>query len=76
MHKVLSLLLLVVSVSGCASPSDIDLSKAEPACGKDCSTNYSQCVGKFTLFPAIHKSDCADALKLCAQACPARGEKS
>ena len=38
-------------VAGCASTSDINLSKVQPACGQQCSANYSQCLGSFTFYP-------------------------
>lgn len=57
---------------GCASTKDIDLSKSEPACASTCSTNYSSCVGKFSVFPIHQQNVCTDALRLCAQSCPAR----
>jgi len=75
MRKVFSLLTIIVFLSGCASTSDIDLSKVEPTCGKECSANYSTCLSKFSLFPIHQQNVCTDALKLCAQSCPARGEK-
>jgi hypothetical protein len=61
-----------VALAGCASTKDVDLSKLEPACGQTCSTNYSTCVSRFTFFPLETQHQCTDALKLCAQACPAR----
>lgn len=59
-------------LAGCASTSNIDLSKVDSACGQTCSANYSQCVSKFTFFPLETQHQCTDALKLCAQSCPAR----
>ena len=63
---------LSAALFGCASTSEIDLSKAETSCAQSCSNNYSACVSKFTLFPIRVQRECPDALKLCAQACPAR----
>jgi hypothetical protein len=59
-------------LAGCASTKDIDLSKVDPQCGQTCSANYSNCVSKFTFFPLEVQHQCTDALRLCAQACPAR----
>lgn len=67
-----SLLALASATVGCASTSDIDLSKVESKCGQQCSANYSECLGKFTFFPIQAQHQCTDALRLCAQACPAR----
>ena len=59
-------------LAGCASTSDIDLSKVESKCGQTCSANYSECVGRFSMFPIHQQNTCTDALRLCAQSCPAR----
>jgi hypothetical protein len=59
-------------LAGCASTKDIDFSKVEPACGQTCSTNYNECLSRFTFFPIMMQHECTDALRLCAQACPAR----
>lgn len=63
---------ILIVLSACASTKGIDLSKVEPQCGQTCSANYSECVSKFTFFPLQTQHQCTDALKLCAQACPAR----
>ena len=68
-----TLLLLTVLLAGCASTADIDTSKVDPDCAHSCSANYSECLGKFTLFPLMAQHQCTDAMKLCVQACPARG---
>lgn len=66
------LVLVVCLLAGCASTKDIDLSKVESRCGQQCSANYSECVGKFTFFPIQTQNQCTDAMRLCAQSCPAR----
>ena len=63
---------IVLLVTACASTRDIDLSKVQSACGKSCADNYSECLGKFTFFPIHEQRVCTDALRLCAQSCPAR----
>jgi hypothetical protein len=68
-----TLLLLTLLLAGCASTADIDTSKADPDCAHSCSANYSDCLGKFTLFPLMAQHQCTDAMKLCVQACPTRG---
>jgi hypothetical protein len=67
-----TLLLLAVFLAGCARTADIDTSKVDPDCAHSCSANYSECLGKFTLFPLMAQHQCTDAMKLCVQACPAR----
>jgi hypothetical protein len=66
------LILMPVLFAGCASTKDIDLSKVEPKCGQSCSANYSECLSKFSVFPLERQHECTTALRLCAQACPAR----
>ncbi|MFM0062937.1 SHOCT domain-containing protein [Paraburkholderia aspalathi] len=68
-----TLLLLTVLLAGCASTAAIDTSKVDSDCAHSCSANYSECLGKFTLFPLMAQHQCTDAMKLCVQACPARG---
>jgi hypothetical protein len=68
-----TLLLTVMLLTGCASVSDIDTSKADPDCAHSCAANYSECLGKFTLFPLMAQHQCTDAMHLCVEACPTRG---
>jgi hypothetical protein len=63
---------IMIVLAACASTKGIDLSKVESQCAQTCSANYSECVSKFTFFPLQTQHQCTDALKLCAQACPAR----
>ncbi|MFM0263108.1 SHOCT domain-containing protein [Paraburkholderia sediminicola] len=70
------LLLLTVLLAGCASVADIDTSKVEPGCAHSCAANYSECLGKFTLFPIEAQHQCTDAMQLCVKACPARGDNA
>ena len=63
---------LLLTLAGCASTSDIDLSKVDSACGQQCAKTYSECVGQFTFFPIQMQHQCTDALRLCAQTCPLR----
>ena len=65
-------LLLSMLLAGCASVADIDTSKIDAACAQSCTANYSECLGKFTLFPIQAQHQCTDAMHLCANACPAR----
>lgn len=75
--KLLSIGLLVIfALAGCASPSDIDLSKVESSCAQKCSANHSTCLSAFTLFPIQQNNQCVDTLRSCASACPARGADS
>lgn len=67
-----SIVVAMAFMAGCASTKDIDLSKVDSACGQTCSTSYSSCLSGFTMFPIQRQHECTSALRLCAQACPAR----
>ncbi len=58
---ILAAVLACAALAGCASTSDVDLRQVDAACGQ-----------QFTLFPIMAQRQCADALKMCVQACPAR----
>ncbi len=70
----LSVIIAFALLAGCASTKDIDLSKVDSNCGQACSANYSGCLSGFTMFPIQRQHECTSALRLCAQACPPRGE--
>lgn len=72
MRRETVFLIAAIGLVGCASTKAIDLSKVEPQCGQGCSARYSDCVSRFTFFPLETQHQCTDALRLCAQACPAR----
>jgi len=69
-------LLLTMLLAGCASVADIDTGKLDTACAQSCTTSYSECLGKFTLFPLMAQHQCTDAMHLCATACPARADSA
>jgi hypothetical protein len=72
MQRIATIAILLAALAGCASTADIDLTKVEPACGHSCSTDYSQCLGQFTIFPIQAQHQCTEALRLCVQTCPPR----
>jgi hypothetical protein len=72
MTKTIVFAAVLMTVAGCASTKNVDLSRVDSQCGQTCSANYSTCVSKFTFFPLETQHQCTDALKLCAQACPPR----
>lgn len=62
-------------LSGCAySISDIDVSKSEPSCVRQCSTTYSACVsgGNQVGFKTETLRACQESYKVCIQTCPAK----
>ena len=67
-----ALLASILVLAGCASVSDIDTSQLEQGCAQACTARYSECLGKFTLFPIQAQHQCTDAMRLCAKSCPTR----
>ena len=63
---------ILLALTGCASVADIDTSQLESGCAQTCTARYSECLGKFTLFPIQAQHQCTDAMHLCAKACPTR----
>lgn len=75
-HLKLLLTLSIAALVGCASTSDIDMTKVESNCGQGCTRTYSECLGKFTFFPIQAQHQCTDAMRLCANSCPVRSPQS
>ena len=70
----LSMLLITVML-GCAySIADIDVSKSEPVCVRQCSTNYSSCVsqGNQIGFKTETLRACRESYAVCVQTCPTK----
>ncbi len=76
MKKAVVLFGFIFGLSGCASVSDIDFSKADPACAQQCTDTYSRCVSGFTMFPIMQQHQCTDAYKGCVQVCSVEGRPS
>jgi hypothetical protein len=73
--KYLYSLLMIALSSGCAySIADIDVSKSEPSCVRQCSTAYSSCVsgGNQVGFKTETLRACQESYKVCVQTCPAK----
>ena len=72
---------LVISTGlllGCAySISDIDISKSEPSCVRQCTTTYSSCVsgGNQIGFKTETLRACQESYKVCVQTCPPNTSK-
>ena len=73
--------LLVINIfaflllSGCAySISDIDVSKIEPDCARQCTATYSSCVsgGNQVGFKTETLRACREAYSACIKTCPAK----
>ena len=61
-----------VLLSACIGPPKIDFSKIESSCAQQCSTNHSNCMSGFKLFPLVAESQCNDAMETCAKTCPTK----
>lgn len=73
MKRLLTAALL--ALSGCAySIKDIDVSKSEPSCVRECSKSYSQCAssGPSVGFKTETLRACREAYEVCINTCPAK----
>lgn len=61
-------------LSACISPPKIDFAKVDSACAQQCSTNHSNCMSGFKLFPLIAESQCNDAMETCTKTCPPKSD--
>jgi hypothetical protein len=61
-------LALTPMLSGCHSIVDIDVSKSEPVCVRQCTTAYSQCVSIGLSGSTMR--NCKDAYSVCVSTCP------
>lgn len=71
----LNVLLLVIALSGCAySIEDIDVSKSEPSCVRQCTASYSSCAsnGPAVGFKTETLRACRESYSICVKTCPAR----
>lgn len=69
--KMLYLLLLII-FTGCSySIKDIDVSKADPGCTRECTKIYSQCVsgGSSVGFKTETLRACKEAYEICIESC-------
>ena len=70
-----ALLSLISLISGCAySITDIDISKSEPTCVRQCSAHYSSCVsqGNQIGFKTETLRACRESYAVCVQTCPTK----
>ncbi len=69
------LILGAVALTGCAySIKDIDVTKVEPECGRQCTTTYSSCVQGGPIIGSKMETlrACREAYAACVQTCPAK----
>jgi hypothetical protein len=60
-------------LSACASASDIDFSKVDAECGKQCQTAEAECNTRFAGYPTLLYTHCKPELRECVKACPPPG---
>lgn len=68
-------IVLVALLTGCAySIKDVDTSKAEPACVRQCTSSYSACVsgGPSIGFKTETLRACGEAYSICISSCPSK----
>jgi hypothetical protein len=69
------IVITVLLLTGCAySIKDIDVSKAEQKCVRECSSNYSSCVsnGNQVGFKTETLRACKESFEICVNTCPAK----
>jgi hypothetical protein len=69
------LLLALLPLAGCAySIEDIDISKTEPACARQCTATYSSCIHGGPVVGAKTEilRACREAYSICTRTCPAK----
>lgn len=62
-------------LAGCAySIKDVDVSKVEPTCARECTATYSSCVsgGNQVGFKAEKLRACKEGYEACIKTCPAK----
>jgi hypothetical protein len=52
-------------LAGCVSLADVDTSKKDPICVRQCSISVSQCMGN-----GGYVRGCKDAFRICIESCP------
>jgi hypothetical protein len=65
----------ILALSGCAySIKDIDVSKADPICTRQCTASYSQCVSGGPSIGAKTETlrACREAYAICVATCPSK----
>jgi hypothetical protein len=75
MRKLTPFLLFALALSGCAySINDIDVTKTEPMCTRQCTATYSACVsgGNQVGFKTETLRACREGYAACVQTCPTK----
>ena len=74
MTKIMMLYIaLIFALSGCTySIKDIDVSKSEPSCTRQCTSAYSQCVSNNVLSSTMMYKACREAYEICISTCPSK----
>ncbi len=73
MQKLLITLSLAATLAGCAySIMDIDTSKSDSSCVRECTSNYSSCAsgGNQIGFKTETLRACREAYSICISTCP------
>ena len=73
--KRILILLSLAALSGCAySISEIDISKTESVCARQCTTTYSQCVQGGPVIGSKMETlrACKEGFEMCIKTCPSK----
>lgn len=63
---------LTALLAGCVSLSDIDVSKYEQTCARQCTSEYSRCVSGLQMTATATYYQCKQGMSVCLQTCPPR----
>lgn len=75
MKALVAILIGLLVLTSCAySISEIDISKSDPSCVRQCAVAYSSCVsgGNQIGFKTETLRACQESYKVCIQTCPAK----
>lgn len=66
--KLISLIIMTILLAGCVSLSEIDTANKDPKCVRECTRDYSLCLGMSRGDP-VGQINCGGALKMCTNTC-------
>ena len=57
---------------GCVSIADVDVTKYEPTCARECTGRHSACVSGSAIATGPQLMQCKEGFQLCLRTCPSR----
>jgi len=71
--SIFTISIFTILLTGCAySIKEVDVSKAEPSCVRECSISYSPCVSQGNQIGSKFETlrACKDSFEICVNTCP------